>query len=90
MQNFTMVKFCIYHGLEGVIPISLEVVPPLSKTTNYSVNGGMMDTIGKSRIQKQAISGRERALCQLTVCFEFQSRSDRRTQKLCPANGIQK
>ena len=37
----------------------------------------------KSQIQKganpeQAISARERALCQLTVCFEFQSRSDRR------------
>ena len=29
-------------------------------------------------ILKQAISARERALCQLTVCFEFQSRSDRR------------
>ena len=29
-------------------------------------------------INKQAISARERALCQLTVCFEFQSRSDRR------------
>ena len=28
--------------------------------------------------RKQAISARERALCQLTVCFEFQSRSDRR------------
>ena len=27
---------------------------------------------------KQAISAREWALCQLTVCFEFQSRSDRR------------
>ena len=27
---------------------------------------------------KQAISAHERALCQLTVCFEFQSRSDRR------------
>ena len=27
---------------------------------------------------KQAINARERALCQLTVCFEFQSRSDRR------------
>ena len=27
---------------------------------------------------KQAISARERALCQLTVCFEFQSRSVRR------------
>ena len=27
---------------------------------------------------KQAISAREQALCQLTVCFEFQSRSDRR------------
>ena len=26
---------------------------------------------------KQAISARERALCQLTVCFEFQSRSER-------------
>ena len=26
---------------------------------------------------KQAISVRERALCQLTVCFEFQSRSER-------------
>ena len=41
---------------------------------------------------KQAISAREWALCQLTVCFEFQSRSDRkkRTQKLCPGNGVQK
>ena len=27
---------------------------------------------------KQAISAREQALCQLTVCFEFQIRSDRR------------
>ena len=27
---------------------------------------------------KQAISAREWALCQLTVCFEFQKRSDRR------------
>ena len=27
---------------------------------------------------KQAISAHEQALCQLTVCFEFQSRSDRR------------
>ena len=26
---------------------------------------------------KQAISAHERALCQLTVCFEFQSRSER-------------
>ena len=29
-------------------------------------------------IVKQAISARERALCQLTVCFEFQIRSERR------------
>ena len=36
---------------------------------------------------KQAISAHEWALCQLTVCFEFQSR---RTQTLGPANGIQK
>ena len=28
---------------------------------------------------QQAISARERALWELTVCFEFQSRSDRRT-----------
>ena len=43
-------------------------------------------------MSKQAISARERALCQLTVCFEFQSRSDRRkkTQKLCPGNGVWK
>ena len=27
---------------------------------------------------KQAISARKWALCQLTVCFEFQSRSERR------------
>ena len=41
---------------------------------------------------EQSISARERALCQLTVCFEFQSRSDRRkkTQKLCPGNGVWK
>ena len=29
-------------------------------------------------LEKQAISAREWALCQLTMCFEFQSRSDRR------------
>ena len=29
-------------------------------------------------VLKQAISARERALCQLTVCFGFQSRSKRR------------
>ena len=40
--------------------------------------------------KKQAISAPERALRQLTVCFEFQSRSDRRTQKLCHGNGVQK
>ena len=30
------------------------------------------------RYREQAISARERALCQLTVCFEFQIRSERR------------
>ena len=41
---------------------------------------------------KEAISAREQTLCQLTVCFEFQSRSDKkkRAQKLCPGNGVQK
>ena len=29
-------------------------------------------------LAQQAISARERALCQLTVCFEFQSRSEKR------------
>ena len=29
---------------------------------------------------KQAISAHEWALCQLTVCFQFQSRSERRKQ----------
>ena len=29
-------------------------------------------------MKEQAISAHEWALCQLTVCFEFQSRSDRR------------
>ena len=28
-------------------------------------------------IPEQAINAREQALCQLTVCFEFQSRSER-------------
>ena len=28
--------------------------------------------------KKQAISAREQALCQLTVCFEFQGRGERR------------
>ena len=33
---------------------------------------------------QQAISARERALCQLTVCFEFQSRIDgRKGHKSC-------
>ena len=31
-----------------------------------------------SHKHQQAISARERALCQLSVCFEFQSRNDRR------------
>ena len=44
--------------------------------------------IFKPKKHKQAISAHERALCQLTVCFDF--KSDRRTQKLCPANVIQK
>ena len=34
---------------------------------------------------EQAISARERALCQLTVCFEFQSRSER----TFPVKGLQ-
>ena len=29
------------------------------------------------KVNKQVISARERALCRLTVCFEFQSRSER-------------
>ena len=36
------------------------------------------DKVAEQHISRQAISARERALCQLTVCFEFQSRSDRR------------
>ena len=31
-------------------------------------------------MMKKAISARERALCQLTVCFEFQSRRERSFQ----------
>ena len=39
---------------------------------------------GQGRPSKQAISAHEQALCQLTVCFEVQSRSDRREgQKSC-------
>ena len=30
------------------------------------------------QVKEQAISARERALCQLTACFEFQNKSDRR------------
>ena len=45
-----------------------------------------------TRKHEQAISARERTLCQLTVCFEFQSRSDRRKghKSVCPGNGVQK
>ena len=43
-----------------------------------------------ANLVKQAISARERALCQLTVCFEFQSRGDRRKGHRSCANGIQK
>ena len=32
------------------------------------------------RKKNKKISARERALCQLTVCFEFQSRDDRRKE----------
>ena len=41
---------------------------------------------------KQAISALERALCQLPLCFEHQSKgeSKRRTQNLSAANSIQK
>ena len=44
------------------------------------------------KFTKQALNDHEQGLCQLTVWFEFQSRSEKkkRTQKLCPANGIQK
>ena len=38
----------------------------------------IIDSDVQSKNKKQAISARERALCQLTVCFEFQNRSDRR------------
>ena len=48
----------------------------------------LISTTSLTSFDKQVISARERALCQLTVCFEFQS--ERRTQKLCPANSIQK
>ena len=44
--------------------------------------------LDKKKTNKQAIITRERALCQLTVCFEFQSRRERRSQRLCSANGI--
>ena len=33
---------------------------------------------GATNSYKQAISAHERALCQLTVCFEFQSKSEER------------
>ena len=40
--------------------------------------------VNMERSDKQAISARERALCQLTVCFEFQRRRERRKgQKSC-------
>ena len=35
------------------------------------------------RNDAQAISTREWALCQLMVCFEFQSRSERKGDKSC-------
>ena len=41
-----------------------------SETIDYSKK--------KAIENKQAISAGERALCQLTACFEFHSRSDRR------------
>ena len=52
---------------------------------NKVLSSGWLN-IGKT----QAISAREWALCQLTVCLEFHSRSERRSQRLCLANGILK
>ena len=66
------------HAKEGALRECIALPRPNTSNIAYECN------------DKQAISARKRALCQLTVCFEFQSRSDRRTQKLCPANGIQK
>ena len=35
-------------------------------------------------VGEQAISARERVLCQTTVCFEFQSKNERRKRhKIC-------
>ena len=65
---------CLFH-----------TVQPPKKPTNFSKKKQHMH----SNV-KQAISARERALCQLTVFFEFQSRSEKKSQRLCPANSIQK
>ena len=54
-----------------------------------SVHLNMINDVTTGGKNKEAITAREWALCQLTVCFEFQSRSDR-TQKLCPRKGVQK
>ena len=44
----------------------------------YLCQGPPPQILLMSAMIKQAISAHEWALCQLTVCFKFQSRSDRR------------
>ena len=39
--------------------------------------GRAANFLAKDKVLKQAISACEWALCQMTVCFEFQSRSER-------------
>ena len=56
------------------VPYHLQInaeIKTLKKVKDLIVNNYIM-----APLKKQATSARERALCQLTVCFEFQS--DRR------------
>ena len=49
------------------------------KLSSYTkVKMCIFDNMSSIALIKQAISARKRALCQLTVCFEFQGRSERR------------
>ena len=63
-----MFQYNVYFGSSFSI-IYLQQV-------NIKVSFHIFTESQTSKLMKQAISPRERALCQLTVCFEIQSKSE--------------
>ena len=70
-QELYILKIELFFGIHKIL---WSKISALKCFKCYSEKG--LHNFG-NRLE-QAISAREWALCQLTVCFEFQSRSDRR------------